>query len=61
MRYDDDAYREVFPKQEKIVEPIIETPIETFQPSREVAAEVTPEPEVIQEPVTETINNDVTA
>ena len=61
MRYDDDAYREVFPKQEKIVEPIIETPIETFQPSREVASEVEPEPEVIQEPVIETINNDVTA
>ncbi len=60
MRYDDDAYREVFPKQVKNVEPVIETPIETFQPSKEVTVEVTPEPEVIQEPVVETINNDDT-
>lgn len=36
MRYDDDAYREVFPKQE-IPKPIIkvETPVETFMPSVE--------------------------
>ena len=40
MRYDDDAYREVFPK--KIEKPIIkvETPIETFMPSVEQAEEV---------------------
>ena len=33
MRYDDSAYREVFPKKEVVPAPVIETPIETFMPS----------------------------
>lgn len=35
MRYDDNAYREVFPMEKPVVVQEIETPVETFNPSAE--------------------------
>ena len=53
MRYDDDAYREVFPEEKVIPEVKVETPIETFMPSAK------PEPQANDEPVVETVVDDV--
>lgn len=34
MRYDNDSYREVFPKVESVDQPVIvESPVETFKPT----------------------------
>ena len=60
MRYDDDAYREVFPKKQAMPEMKVETPIETFMPSvkEETLVNQTPEP-VIEEPLVNQTNEPV--
>lgn len=50
-RYDDDAYREVFPEKKVEPEVKIETPIETFMPSAK------PEPQAKEEPVEPVVEN----
>lgn len=37
MRYDNDAYRELFPKVEPVEQPaVVESPVETFKPTETV-------------------------
>lgn len=54
MRYDDDAYREVFPKKENPVPPVkVETPVETFMPSVEEEKASVNRSEETNEPIVE--------
>ena len=57
MRYDDAAYREVFPKKQAMPEIKVETPIETFMPSVEENSLVN-QTELTEEKVTVEINDE---
>lgn len=46
MRYDNDAYRSVFPKEVPVEQPVIvESPVETFKPTETAVDTKTVEPE----------------
>lgn len=49
MRYDDSAYREVFPKKQTMPELKVETPIETFMPSATEQVDLVNQTEPINE------------
>ena len=52
MRYDDDAYLQVFPRKQEQPEIKVETPIETFMPSvTEEKNSVNQTPEPVEQPL----------